>query len=122
MSQHEPPLQRHVDQPHVLKVNGYELRTLAQFALSARALSTERYTVGCESEPSPVDAAFGWGRMSDPAVFERLTISQSNRWYHWRYVGEPPIPLHEIAVSSANGRDRVVQPHLTSLRPTGAKA
>ena len=85
-----------------MQVNGYELKTLAQFALNARALSIERYTLGRESDLSPVDAAFGWGRMSDPEVIERLTISQSNRWYHWRYEGDPPIPPPEIAVSNAN--------------------
>ena len=75
------------------------MRRLVVLSLVAAGLWA---TFGREADLSPVDVAFGWGRMSDPAVIERLTISQSNRWYHWRYEGEPSIPAPEIAVSSAN--------------------
>jgi len=98
----DAPLQRDVGAPAVFRVNDFELRTLHAFALKARALSVERYRMGRESELSPVDIAFGWGRMSEPAVIEQLSISQSGRWYHWRYSGSPPLPTHEIATSSAN--------------------
>lgn len=101
-SERQPPLQRDVDRSTAFRVNGYELNTLAQFAVTARVLSTERYRVGREAELSPIDLALGWGRMSDSAVVERLSISQSGRWYHWRYSGSPPIPHREIETSSAN--------------------
>jgi hypothetical protein len=78
------------------------LNALAQFAISARVLSAEKYRIGREAELSPIDLALGWGRMSDSAVVERLSISQSGRWYHWRYSGSAPIPHREIETSSAN--------------------
>ncbi len=102
MSEREAPQQLAVQQSHAFQVNGYELKTLAQFAVTARALSTQTYSSGREADLSPLDIAFGWGRMSEQSVIERLAISQSNRWYHWRYEGEPPIPPREIETFSAN--------------------
>lgn len=40
--------------------------------------------------------------MIDPAVYKQLSISQSNRWYYWRYENNPPIPVNEISTHSAN--------------------
>ena len=101
-SEREAPRQDAVTQPHAFVMNGYELITLAQFGLTARALSVTGYRTGRESDLSPMDVAFGWGRMSESPVSERLSISQGNRWYYWRYEGEPPIPPQEIETSSAN--------------------
>jgi len=98
----DAPLQRAVEKPAVFQVNGFEVRSLHAFALKARALSVERYHAGRESDLSSIDIAFGWGRMADPAVTDQLSISQSGRWYHWRYSGAPPLPHREIETSSAN--------------------
>ena len=80
---------------------GYEIRPLAHFEIEARVLGVERYRFGREAELSPVDLALGWGRMSDSAVLERITISQGQRFYYWR-TPEFPIPRREIETSSAN--------------------
>jgi hypothetical protein len=40
--------------------------------------------------------------MGEDAVLSHLAISQSARWYHYRWTGEPPLPPREIAESSAN--------------------
>jgi hypothetical protein len=74
----------------------------AGFSIDARVLSREDYHFGREADYAPTDLALGWGRMRDDAVLERLDISQSSRWYHYRWSGEPPIPPHEIVRSSAN--------------------
>lgn len=78
------------------------LQLLAGFSLEARVLSREDYSLGRESDLSPTDLALGWGRMRDDAVLDRLDIDQSNRWYHYRWRGAPPIPVREIVRSSAN--------------------
>lgn len=75
---------------------------LAGFSVSARVLSREDYTHGREADFSPVDLALGWGPMRDDAVLSRLEISQSGRFYRYRWRGDPPIPLDEIVRSSAN--------------------
>ncbi len=55
-----------------------------------------------EADLAPTDLALGWGPMSDPAIYGQLAISQSRRFYFWRYQDPPPIPPGEIARSSAN--------------------
>jgi hypothetical protein len=40
--------------------------------------------------------------MRDDTVLAHLDIDQSNRWYHYRWQGAPPIPVDEIVRSSAN--------------------
>jgi hypothetical protein len=80
---------------------GYEIRPLASFEVEARVLGVERYRFDRGADLSPVDLALGWGRMSDTAVLERISISQSQRFYYWR-TPEFPIPRREIETSSAN--------------------
>lgn len=81
---------------------GFHIRPLAAFELEARVLRTESYWGFGAGRLSPVDVAFGWGRMSDEAVLDALDIDQSGRFYFWRYEGSPPIPRREIETSSAN--------------------
>jgi hypothetical protein len=78
------------------------LTPLAGFSVDARVLSREDYSHGREADLSPTDLALGWGAMATPGMAERLDISQSSRWYHYQWSGEPPLPPAEIARSSAN--------------------
>ncbi|HVI60322.1 MAG TPA: hypothetical protein VM619_15810 [Luteimonas sp.] len=78
------------------------LRPLAGFSVSARVLSREDYSIGREAELSPTDLALGWRAMADDAVLSRLQVSQSARWYTYRWQGEPPLPVDELVRSSAN--------------------
>lgn len=78
------------------------LRPLAGFSIRALVLSREDYQHGREAELSPTDLALGWQRMRDDAVLSRLQVSQSARWYNYRWQGDPPLPPDEIAHSSAN--------------------
>lgn len=78
------------------------LQPLAGFSIDARVLSRRDYRSDREAQLAPVDLALGWGRMRDDAVLSRLTITQSARWYRYRYGGAPPIPQAEIDRSAAN--------------------
>ena len=80
----------------------YVIEPLASYEIRARVLSVERYRMGREADLSPLDFALGWGPMSDGAVLDRLSISQSNRWYQFRWEGSPPIDPALMAKSSAN--------------------
>lgn len=80
----------------------YQLTPLASFKIHARVLSREDYRMDKEADLAPTDLALGWGAMSDPAIYRQLSISQSNRFYYWRYQNPPPAPPEEIARSSAN--------------------
>ncbi len=77
-------------------------KPLAGFSVAARVLSREDYDDGREADFSPVDLALGWGPMRDDAVLSQLDISQSGRFYRYRWSGQAPIPPNDIVRSSAN--------------------
>ncbi len=81
----------------------FTITPLADFSLTARVLSRADYSWDRAAALSPTDFAFGWGAMSDTKVLAGLDISQSGRWYFYRWNSpQPPIPLPEIIRSSAN--------------------
>jgi hypothetical protein len=98
----DAPLQSEPADRATTRIGDFELTPLADFSLDARVLSRADYRLGTESELSPTDLAVGWGRMSDSAVIAQLDISQSARFYSYRWSQEPPIPAREIMLSSAN--------------------
>jgi len=85
-----------------LPIEGATLQPLAGFSVEARVLGREDYRMGREADFSPTDLALGWGRMTEDAVLAQLDISQSGRWYRYRWKADPPIPVDEIVRSSAN--------------------
>jgi hypothetical protein len=85
-----------------LKHGAFTIEPVADYSVRARVLSIERYRLGREAELSPVDFALGWGPMSDDAVLEQLSVSQTNRWYMYRWQGAPPLEPSIIVASSAN--------------------
>lgn len=82
--------------------NNYSMKALADFTVEARVLSKQTYSSDREAELAPVDLALGWGSMSDTVVLNQLSISQSNRFYFYRWENQPPRPPQEIATHSAN--------------------
>lgn len=103
-----------------LQRDGYTIEPLASYEVRGRVLSIERYRMGREADLSPLDFALGWGPMSDAAVIDRLSISQSGRWYHYRWEGSPPIEPSVMAKSSANTHlvpaDDLVKKRLLNVR------
>ena len=106
---HEPgllvadnPIQSDLTAGETFVVDGFLLTRRAGFKLRARVLSREDYWLGEQSDLSPLDLALGWGVMSDQAVLDRITISQSSRWYFTRYDYPAPISDQEIINHSSN--------------------
>jgi hypothetical protein len=99
---------------------GYQIQALARFELDARVLGVEHYRFDRGADLAPVDLALGWGRMSDTAVLDRITISQGARFYHWS-TPQYPIPRREIETSSANMHlvpaNEEVARQLSAVRP-----
>ena len=79
-------------------------KALAQFDMRGRILSANHYSFDKAAGISPVDLALGWGRMSDSAVLDELSICQSGRCYFWRprFGHRLPIPMKEVISHSAN--------------------
>ena len=88
--------------PSSFTVDDYVLTRKAAFEIRARVLSTEEYFMSREADLSPIDLALGWGPMSNQVVLDQLKISQSGRWFRWRYEGAPPVPESLIISSSSN--------------------
>ncbi|MDB5808388.1 MAG: hypothetical protein JWN94_510 [Betaproteobacteria bacterium] len=80
---------------------GYKITPLEKFAFSARVLRAEHYSMDRESQLAPVDLALGWGPMAKESVIDKVSITQSHRFYYWR-VDDFPIPRREIEINSAN--------------------
>lgn len=85
-----------------IEYRGFHLKPLAQFSIDARVLHRKVYRYDKQSSLVPLDLALGWGAMSDQSVLDRLTITQSMRfyWYHWAQ--QPPIAPEEIVSHSTN--------------------
>jgi hypothetical protein len=79
----------------------YHLKPLARFSLDVRILHRKTYGYDRGAKLVPVDLAVGWGPMSDQSVLDRLTISQSMRFYWYEYQS-PPIPKEQIISHSTN--------------------
>jgi hypothetical protein len=114
------PVQSSVAGEREFERNGYRIRALARFEVSARVLGAEHYRLDREAQLAPVDLALGWGRMSDTAVLQRISISQRGRFYYWS-TADFPIPRREIETSSANMHmipaDDRIEAALKSVRP-----
>lgn len=116
----EAPLQYDTSEP-VIQHKAFQLVPQATFDITARVLSKANYHADREAKLVKTDLALGWGRMSDSRVIEQLNISQSNRFFRWRYQGKPPIPTAEIIASSANmhliAANDHIQNKLDDIRP-----
>ena len=96
------PVQSAANLPPPFLHDGYTITPLARYKITAVTLSRERYRLDRGAELAPVDLALGWGPMSVASVINDLTISQSGRWYEYRFSGEPPLDQNEISTHSAN--------------------
>ncbi len=96
------PVQVATDLPAPFLHGGYTVKPLARYSVTAVVLARERYRNDKEADLAPVDLALGWGSMSVASVINDLKISQSGRWYEYRYANEPPLDPRDIAIHSAN--------------------
>jgi hypothetical protein len=101
--------------PAPIKYGDYTITPLARYALKAVVLSRSRYRYDASAELSPLDLALGWGSMSSASVINDLNISQSGRWYEYRWSSKgPPLEPDDIARHSANTHCLPSTPELRS--------
>jgi len=65
----------------------FKSRTLikrARYELTVRVLRKEIYRMDDAAALAPVDLAVGWGRMSDSATLDQLSIAQMGRFFYWQ--------------------------------------
>src|SRR5690242_17367341 len=63
---------------------GRTLMKRARYELTVRVLRKEIYRLDDAAALAPVDLAVGWGRMSDSAVLDQLSITQMGRFFYWQ--------------------------------------
>ena len=85
----EEPRQETTDE-EPFQHNDYKIIPRRTFYLEARVLSKRRYRTGREAQLAPFDLALGWGPMSDDTILKDIKITQSNRWYYYKYKIPPP--------------------------------
>lgn len=96
------PIQTQLREPLEVWLNDtVVLQPVATYQVAGVVLGTREYRSDALAVASPIDFALGWGPMSNPIVYEKVSVTQRNRWYYWS-TREPPIPVREIAASSAN--------------------
>jgi hypothetical protein len=96
------PVQTGSNLPPAFRHEAYTITPLARYSVTAVVLGRERYRNDREADLSPVDLALGWGSMSMAGVINELKISQSGRWYEYRWSDEPPLEQGQMAAHSAN--------------------
>jgi len=78
------PQQVDLDLAPPFEVHGRYLVKRARYELTVRVLRKEIYRFDDGAAIAPVDLAVGWGRMSDSAVLDQLSITQMGRFFYWR--------------------------------------
>lgn len=98
------PLQERLD-PLLLPFpdESWSVTAVANYAVSARVMRTERYWTDAMAKVSPLDFALAWGPASTEEVQQSLGVTQSGRWYRFRIRGErSPLPLKQLNDNMAN--------------------
>ena len=97
----EDPRQETTDEGS-FQYKDYKIIPRRTFYLEARVLSKHRYRTGREAQLAPFDLVLGWGPMSDDIILKDIKITQSNRWYYYKYKLPPPLAKKEIISHSGN--------------------
>lgn len=85
-----------------LRKNGWKMQPLAKFTVEARVLGKTAYTKDFAATIATYDLALGWATMADPAMLEKFSITQRDRFYQWRYWSDIPLNDSDIKRQSAN--------------------
>jgi hypothetical protein len=96
------PIQTAISPIKLAPIKGYQIEAVALYDITSRILRTKRYFSAWGSDLVPIDVAVSWGRMSDQAVLDRLSISQCNRFFFYQWQGSPPLPPPEMNAHAAN--------------------
>jgi hypothetical protein len=117
----DDPQQTELTSGDKLQLGRWTLTVRAQYRVTARILSRERYHFDALADLIPEDLALGWGPMSDNRVLRTIDITQGNRFYYWRMNSASPTAIDSITTHSANThvipRSSLVRAQLSRLRP-----
>jgi len=114
------PVQTTKDLPAPFRHREYLITPLATYSIKAVVLSRDYYRFDPAAKLAPLDLALGWKSMSIAGVLNELKITQSARWYEYRWRGAAPLEPSQIAKQSANTHcipaDASIKRQLLSIR------
>ena len=117
------PVQTPIDRVAPLEKNGFAIKPLARYEITARVLSKQSYRWDAGAKLVPIDLTMGWGPMSDTAVLSKIEITQGSRWYS-SYIPntkEFPISMDAINRHTANthliAADDAIAKQIRNIRP-----
>jgi hypothetical protein len=101
----DDPVQTVSDLPETWTVQNFTITPVANYKIEAVVLSTKKYagifTTGI-NDLVPYDFALGWGPLSVDEIISQISVSQSNRWYYFRWDTELPVDMRDIIEHSSN--------------------
>lgn len=80
---------------------GYLIEAQATFEITGRVLFTDTFRTGRESDLSPIDLTFAWGKASDTAVLKLFDFSKDGRFYRYEW-DSPEADGNMMRENSAN--------------------
>jgi hypothetical protein len=96
------PVQYEIELPSFSLIKGDLVRILAGFQAQGRVLSIKSYT-DFQSNYAPYDIALGWGELSDTKFLDKLSISQGQRFWYFRYsYKDLNVPAASIGILGSN--------------------
>jgi hypothetical protein len=117
------PTQTPIDRAAPLEKNGFAIKPITRYEITARVLSRESYRWDAGAKLVPVDLTMGWGPMSDSSVLSKIEITQSSRWYN-SYIpnlNEFPVSMDEVNRHTANmhliAADNAIAKQIRTIRP-----
>lgn len=81
----ELPQQKELKEKKQWSRDGYLIKALATYEITARVLITERYWTGRETDLSPLDLTLAWGPATDTAILEKFKFYKSHRYYNYEW-------------------------------------
>lgn len=97
------PLQEATDRPPFTLETRHGLATItprAAYDVAAHVLRVEPYHVDATAFLSPFDFALAWGVLPTPGMLDRLSVTQSARFYYWRTSDDSVDPAYVIRHSA----------------------
>lgn len=80
------PIQENLDIQTVFQYkNDFTISKKAKYQVEAVVLSKEKYYMGVSADLIPYDIVLGWDKMTDNNILKNISITQSGRWYMYKY-------------------------------------
>ncbi len=98
----QSPVQASGSLPAPFQQGDFRITPLASYRITAVVMGADRYRFDPGAKISPLDLALAWGPMSVAGVLNELSVSQSGRFYEYRWKDEPPLDPELINRNSAN--------------------